>query len=563
MSQSNLSPSSAQAPSTNTSASVATASSTHNPMRVPSAASAARTYKDAIAALNTLQSNFASIEAFKKLGPNVNRNELSINEVYEYTRRLGYSPKDFNKLNIIHITGTKGKGSTCAFTESILKQYLNTSKPSGSPSISKIGLFTSPHLKSVRERIRINGSPINELKFAKYFFEVWDKLSTTTSSPEDFPTLQPSDQVKPMYFKYLTILSFHVFMSEGVDTAIYEVGVGGQYDSTNIIDKPTVNGISSLGIDHTFMLGDTIESITWNKTGIFKKGVPAFVSQQLEHPEAIPVIEERAKEKEVSYLEIVDTAKVLPQGVKLGLAGEFQKQNAALAVKLAATHLESLGLTDELPKFNDDGYIEDLPEKFVAGLEQVKWDGRCQKILNKPGFEKINWFIDGAHTLESINVSSLWFKNEQLKSPSNIKKTRILLFNQQNRENSDLLLTKLYENISGGETPLEFDHVIFTTNITWSDGKYNADLVSLNTSKELVDQLTIQKAFAQTWSDLDHKYKRNARKHIFPDIETGVNFIKSLTNSGVFPEHAEIDVFVCGSIHLVGGFLVVLDNEKD
>lgn len=80
-----------------------------------------------------------------------------------------------------------------------------------------------------------------------------------------------------MYFKYLTILSFHVFLQEGVDTAIYEVGVGGTFDSTNIIEKPTVTGISALGIDHTFMLGNTIESITDNKTGIFKRGSPALL----------------------------------------------------------------------------------------------------------------------------------------------------------------------------------------------------------------------------------------------------------------------------------------------
>ncbi|ODV79806.1 FolC bifunctional protein [Suhomyces tanzawaensis NRRL Y-17324] len=517
-----------------------------------------RTYKDAISALNTLQSNFASIEAFKKLGPNVNRNELSILEVYEYTRRLGYSPKDFNRLNIIHITGTKGKGSTCAFTESILKQY------QADGLIKKIGLFTSPHLKSVRERIRINGAPITELKFTKYFFEVWDKLSSTTSSPHEFPTLQPCETVKPMYFKYLTILSFHVFMQEGVDSAIYEVGVGGEYDSTNIIDKPTVTGISSLGIDHTFMLGNTIESIAWNKTGIFKSGCPAIVSDQLEFPSSIEVIKSRAQEKNVSSLEIISQQDVLPEGVPLGLAGEFQKQNAALAVKVAEAHLKKLGAPDsDLPKYNDQGIIEELPEKFTEGLANVDWDGRCQIIQNKPGYEKINWYIDGAHTLESINVSSKWFKDEQAKKATACSKNlRILLFNQQSRENADALLTRLYENTSTGDSEFRFDHVIFTTNITWSDGKYNSDLISLNNSQELIDKLVIQKGLAQTWADLDAKNKNNSRKHIFHDIETGVNFIKSLSTSN---DHinSEVDVFVCGSLHLVGGFLVVLDNERD
>ena len=508
--------------------------------------SRARGYKDAVKALNSLQSNFATIEATKKLGPSVNRNEVSLREVYEYTRRLGYKPEDFNKLNLIHVTGTKGKGLTCAFTESILSQYQGSNGP-----IGKIGLFTSPHLKSVRERIRINGQPINELKFAKYFFDVWDRLSSTESSPDEFPHLQPCNEVKPMYFKYLTIMSFHVFMSEGVDTAIYEVGIGGHYDSTNIIDTPVVTGISSLGIDHTFMLGNTIESITWNKTGIFKKGVPAVVSEQVEHPEAIEFIKERAKERQVSSLEIV-SPNILPTHQKLGLAGDFQRQNAALAVKLAAIRLEKLGVPlDELPNYEEAL----LPDKFISGLEKTQWPGRCQIIKDKPGFEKITWYIDGAHTIESMAVASKWFAQQMETSKPAANNIKVLLFNQQNRENAGDLLVKLYEVMASSK--FRFNHVIFTTNVTWSSGDYNADLVSMNTSKDLVDKLVVQKMLAGIWSELDQKNNASTRKHILHEIETSANFIKSLTNE------ADVDVFVCGSLHLVGGVLVVLDNEHD
>lgn len=499
-----------------------------------------RTYKDAINALNSLQSNFASIEATKKLGPSVNRNELSINEVHEFTKRLGYTPTDFNKLNIIHITGTKGKGSTCAFTESILKQY----------PISKIGLYTSPHLKSVRERIRINGQPINQEKFAKYFFEVWDKFTTTKSDPQEWPTLQPCDQVKPMYFKYLTILSFHVFLQEGVDTAIYEVGVGGTYDSTNIIDKPTVTGISALGIDHTFMLGDNIASITENKTGIFKKGVPAFVSKQLEYPETHELIEKRAKQLGVSSLEFVDTED-LPNA-KLGLSGEFQKQNAALAIRIANSHLKTIGITQDLPEFNNnDGKIKKLSNEFIKGLENVDWPGRCQIINNNP--TGITWYIDGAHTIESINASSTWFKQEQLKLEK--PKRRALLFNQQGRENYAELLEKLF-NVTygtGSEPQIKFDDVIFTTNTTWSSGQFNSELISKNTSEDAVKKLEVQNNLSEVWRKLDGGV---SKRHVFADIETAVNYLKDLGDE-------DLQVFVCGSLHLVGGFLVVLDNERD
>lgn len=502
------------------------------PMRI-----APRTYRDAINALNTLQSNFALIEAIKlqKLSSR-QRSEFSLNEVYEYIRRLGYQPLDFNKLNVVHVTGTKGKGSTCAFTELILAQYKKLGH------ISKIGLFTSPHLKSVRERIRINGAPITELKFTKYFYEVWDKLSTTQSDPDQFPTLQPCDTVKPMYFKYLTVLSFHVFMSEGVDTAIYEVGVGGKYDLTNVVEKPTVTGITSLGIDHTLMLGDTIELIAWNKLGIMKPGCPAVVAEQTEYPQSLETVEHEAKEIGVSSLEVVN-ADLIPRDIKLGLAGDFQRQNAAVAVKLAEKHLAKFGVEVDL----EDG----LPDEFVEGLEKARWDGRCQIISERKDYDHITWYIDGAHTMELINVASTWFKQEVSKRHT----TKILLFNQQSRENASALLEKLYRNIS--DQSLKFDHVIFTTNITWSDGSYNSDLVSMNNSKDQVDRLVVQKELAGKWSQLDQASGLTSRKHVFPDIETSLRFIKSLTSD------KEAEVFVCGSLHLVGGFLAVLDGDRD
>ncbi|KAI3403639.2 MET7 [Candida oxycetoniae] len=506
-------------------------------MRIPSLLGS-RTYKDAINALNSLQSNFASIEAMKKLGPNVNRNELSIGEVKEFTRRMGYTGSDVDSLNIIHVTGTKGKGSTCAFTESILKQY----QPG---YIHKLGLYTSPHLKSVRERIRINGNPIDKDLFTKYFFEVWDKLSATKSNPTEWPTLQPCDVVKPMYFKFLTILSYHVFLKENVDTAIYEVGVGGTYDSTNIVEKPTVTGISALGIDHTFMLGNTIESITENKTGIFKKGVPAFVSVQNEYPHTHKLIEHRAKELGVSSLEFVDTD--LPMDVEVGLLGHFQRGNASLAVRLANAHLNFLGVENQV-EFTSSGAIKSLSKKFIDGLKLVNWPGRCQIIKHKP--DNIIWYIDGAHTIESIKASSAWFKEEQLNQTQARK--RVLLFNQQGRDNYEELLTQLHSVICQNDPNLQFDEVIFTTNITWSSGDYNPELLSKNTSEDAVKKLELQNKFSELWEKLDNG---KSKRHVFPDIETALEYLKK--------KNEITNVFVCGSLHLVGGFLVVLDGEKE
>lgn len=513
-----------------------------------------RTYKEAINALNTLQSNFATIDAVRKSG--INRNSMLMPEMIEWVRRIGYKPADFNKLNVIHVTGTKGKGSTCAFVQSIINQYkipillnnndnldsntsnnnsrsMSTNSESNSVNsielskITKIGLYTSPHLKTVRERIMINGKPISEELFTKYFFEIWNRLDDSKSDLDVFPHM--GDGIKPAYFRYLTLLSFHAFVSEGVDTAIYEVGVGGEYDSTNVFEKPTACGISALGIDHTIMLGNTIEEIAWNKSGIFKQNASCFTVNQPES--ALKVINERSIEKNVGSFQIVNERSDLNE-IKLGLNGDFQKHNASLAIALCAAHLTKLGYKID---------IDTLPDEFVRGLENAKWPGRCQIIEDPTRKCDLTWFIDGAHTEDSVRNGSKWFTQA-----TNKQNKRVLLFNQQTREPETLLKT-LFNQLEASN--LKFDHVIFTTNVTWSSGDYSDDLVSMNTDNSAVASLNVQTQMAEIYNKLDKK----ARKHLFHDIETSVNFIRTL--------EGPLDVFVCGSLHLVGGFLVVLDGK--
>jgi len=141
-----------------------------------------------------------------------------------------------------------------------------------------VGLYTSPHLIAVRERIRIDGVPISENDFTKYFFEVWDKLvKSQTVSPSNFIDVGNINFQKsapatsmPGYFRFLTLMAFHVFLENRVDATVLEVGIGGTYDCTNVVPRPIVTGITALGIDHVSVLGKTIEEIAWQKGGIFK-----------------------------------------------------------------------------------------------------------------------------------------------------------------------------------------------------------------------------------------------------------------------------------------------------
>ncbi|TGZ82190.1 putative tetrahydrofolylpolyglutamate synthase [Ascodesmis nigricans] len=483
---------------------------------------ASRSYNDAVRALNSLQSNFAILTAIK--ASRMDMNAQAIPEMIEWVRRIGYTPSDFNKLNIIHVAGTKGKGSTCAFTSSILNEY----RLSPPHIIRKTGLFTSPHLRAVRERIQINGASISEDEFAKYFFEVWDRIESSAEKEG----LDKKD--KPAYFRFLTLVAFHAYLREGVDTAIFEVGVGGEYDSTNVIKKPTVTGITSLGIDHTGVLGETLEEIAWHKAGIFKPGSPAFSVEQPEN--ALKVLEKRAAERN-TQLQVVKVHPEIANGsTKLGLEAEFMKGNASLAVAIVGAHLKALGHDINIPS-------GPLPEEIKRGLKTVQWAGRCQTI--KEG--SLEWFIDGAHTTESLHAAGQWFAGKTTPSCQN----RVLIFNQQNRDAPEKLAEALSSSLKTAlSTSDVFTHAVFCTNVTFKEQGYKPDLMSVGAPSAAIAELTVQKGLAKAWKEQDE----NAVTEVRGTIEEAVEYARGL--------EGETQVLVTGSLHLVGGLLEVLDVGK-
>lgn len=153
--------------------------------------------------------------------------------LFEYIKILELE-EPIKQMKVIHVAGTKGKGSTCSFTESILRNCgFHT------------GLFTSPHLIDVRERFRLDGVDICEEKFLAYFWWCFDRFKERVTDEVPMPN----------YFRFLALLAFKIFAAEQVDVAILEVGLGGKYDATNVVENPVVCGISSLGYDHMEILG--------------------------------------------------------------------------------------------------------------------------------------------------------------------------------------------------------------------------------------------------------------------------------------------------------------------
>ncbi|KAI8341279.1 Mur ligase [Chlamydoabsidia padenii] len=510
------------------------------------------TYSEAVQKLNSLQSNAALLEQLRKSGPQMN--QYSLPEMRQYFKRIGYEPRDFDHLQVIHVAGTKGKGSTSALTQSILRHY-----PLDRPL--RTGLFTSPHLVAVRERIRINGDPISEDLFAKYFQDVWTRLENTKDQPipldnqEPLPsdhskgTLQRIHPDKPVFFRFLTLLALHAFVQEKVDVAILEVGVGGEYDSTNIIENPVVCGITALGMDHVNVLGDTIDQIAWHKSGIIKQNRPVICFDQ--PPEAIKVIKQRASDKnaplEIIYPSQVDKLK----DIHLGLAGIHQCYNALTAVELSKKWLKECRELD----LNQD---QTIPKGFHEGLKKVVWPGRGQQLAigNTKYASKVSdnnkditWYLDGAHTMESLNVCTEWFKGvAKQDNDSTNGVSRILIFNCTNGRDGPLLLSTLSQLQNSATS---FDHVIFTTNVTYRKG-YATD--NTNNTVSIPDALSMLKILAGSWTEHVPEFDKD-NIHVVGSIEEAVDW--TLDYSSQTPNRT-IQVLTTGSLILVGNTLTVL-----
>ena len=257
--------------------------------------------------------------------------QFGIKEGLERTKKLADAlgnPQNFYRT--IHVTGTNGKGSVCAMLAEILKAHG-----------LRVGLFTSPHLESYCERIKIDGENISEKDFSG---------------------------VEATHFETLTLAAFEFFKVRKVDAAVVEVGLGGTFDSTNII-SPELCIITTVALDHENILGD-LNSIARNKAGIIRPNVPTVTGASGEPLEIIRAV---AKEKNSPLYEIGTGNWGLGTGL-LSLKGEYQKFNAAIAIKAA----QLLGVDDE---------------KIFAALARVKWPGRFEVIKNSSGVV----VIDGAH----------------------------------------------------------------------------------------------------------------------------------------------------------------------
>lgn len=283
----------------------------------------------------------------------------------EYLLKVLDNPQ--NKLKTVHIAGTNGKGSTVTFLSNILQQYG-----------LKVGTFTSPYIEIFNERIAINGQFITDQ-------ELDDVVAVIK------PIVLKMDEEEALAniteFEILTAIGFYYFNEKSVDIALIEVGLGGLYDSTNII-TPLISAIITIGLDHQDILGDTLAKIAKEKAGIIKSGVPVVIGSPIGMPdEAYDVIVDEANHHHAPlYQSTADEV------FDLNLHGQYQQENAALAVKLFDI------LSDQLLLFVDE-------EKIAKGLKQAFWPARMESLDG--------YILDGAHNIPAIKRLVSEFNGEQ------------------------------------------------------------------------------------------------------------------------------------------------------
>lgn len=395
-----------------------------------------------------------------------------------------------NNLKIIHVAGTNGKGSTCSFISSILKE-----------SGYKVGLYTSPFLETFTERIRVNGENIREEEVGKIVSLIKEKIEIMVSEGYSYPT----------EFEIVTAMAFYYYNQEKVDFVALEVGLGGRYDATNVIDKPVVSAITSISLDHTGILGDTLGKIAFEKGGIIKEDCPTIVYPQQE--EASEVIKNICAENKSKYIECdfknieIKSSNINSQIYSCNING---KELSDLEIKLIGDHQikNSIVALNVIEYLNDIKITNISEENIRKGLLETKWPGRIEKISENPMF-----IIDGAHNEEGAkslaNSIDKYFEN----------KNKILVIGMLEDKDIESVLDLLIP---------KFNNVITTT-------PDNPRAIDANKLKEKIERYNIEVTCK-------------------PNIKEAVDYALEISNKD--------DVIIsAGSLYMIGNVRTIIVNK--
>lgn len=302
------------------------------------------------------------------------------------------NPMDNPDISVIHIAGSNGKGSVALKTANTLRL-----------ADYKVGLFVSPHISSFRERIQINGEPLSEDQVEKYLKEIYD--------------ICEKENIPATFFEITTALAFRAFAQEQVEVVVLETGLGGRLDATNVIKRPALSIITSIGLEHTRILGDTVELIAVEKGGIIKEGCPVLVGNNV----PFETLEQCAKEKKASQIYQCDdflgseNEKVTVEGKEISV--DYDAENSRISkagLILLQFHLaEKMAVTNKTPKFIlpetiDEGVKIRPPCRFEemdisTSIDTTDGDTSKQKTARTSKQKKVRVILDVAHNPQAID----------------------------------------------------------------------------------------------------------------------------------------------------------------
>jgi dihydrofolate synthase / folylpolyglutamate synthase len=370
--------------------------------------------------------------------------KLGLDNINSFLNQTGIP---YDKLKMFHVAGSNGKGSTSAFLASILMEYNYN-----------VGLYTSPHFVRFNERIKINGNEIPD-QYVAAFVDKYEKLI---------------DQFKLTFFEVTTAMAFEYFAANNVDYAVIETGLGGRLDATNVI-KPLASVITSISLEHTNILGNSIEEITSEKAGIIKKGVPVFIGKL--PLKGVEVIEQKCSESSSELFKISDYVNEKTNSFELytdelelddwttPLRGDYQKYNAALA-----------GLV--ISKILDESDSNIIERGIKDVVKNTGIQGRYEFYKNHPDI-----IFDSAHNPEGISNFLHEFKKD-------IKKysKKVVLFGAMRDKAVEYMLSMLKESFDEIHiTTINYERAASIDELKQIAGKINLNVDVTNDPLELVN----------------------------------------------------------------------------
>ncbi|EDW54195.1 folylpolyglutamate synthase, mitochondrial [Drosophila sechellia] len=477
-------------------------------------------YLDAIRQLNSYQvleptSGRATTKSSRK------EQDPVIEQTLECLEKSGLTKKDLKAIPVIQVAGSKGRGSTCAIVESVLRCHG-----------VKTGVLSSPHLFVTSERIRIDGEPLSDVQFTELFW----KINT------DLANMQPT----PSYNKIMTVMAFHAFHQAGVEVAIVEVGNAGASDATNIASHAQTIGITTLGWEQSSNLGNSLRDIAWAKASIMKPDANIYTN--VTQTECCEVLAQKAKQIGVE-LRRVPTFNDYIEGdmnnkLLMNKANYSMRLNGSLAVQLAYDFLK-----------------RHKPE-YVVGLEHnstllTPGASRGIEIFEQPGHfdfmrhDMFNVYLDSADTFESMMACRDWFYTRTRAN----RQPKILLFNKVNEFNAKDLLTIIRSN-------LRFEEACFVPSPNYFEGEILAEEDGKAMVWHGMEELQRAKRNAGNWRALCEENGKRDNSQLSISINAFFEYLTNKYGKQKYGMKNELDVLVTGSRQLVAATISCLRKMK-